>query len=210
MKRSVWVISLVALALVASPLWAQAKPAMPPSACDPAGTWIGTGPPIPGFYDVTLIVTLNISPTDNTGKRFTGIAADANGDPTFGGLFPDADRISPGVTTAVRSSPGAFQATSIIYFTKSSPPGSFNRGQVLYFEYSSGTLTCPDGNTLVANGFLSVYSNVDRPDLVVPPLGIFGVHDQDKDDDGFADAGEAPFLRVPWTITYKRVPLLAP
>jgi len=32
-----------------------------------------------------------------------------------------------------------------------------------------------------------------RPDLVVPPLGTFGVHDQDKDDDPFADEGEVPF-----------------
>jgi hypothetical protein len=75
--------------------------------------------------------------------------------------------------------------------------GRFVRpGQVLFWTFT-GTVECLDANTRKSTGFLAFYSNVDRPDLVVPPLGIFGVHDQDKDDDGFADAGEAPFLSLP-------------
>jgi len=43
----------------------------------------------------------------------------------------------------------------------------------------------------------------------VPPLGIFGVHDQDKDDDGFADAGEEPFFSATdFEITFKRFRLM--
>jgi hypothetical protein len=49
-------------------------------------------------------------------------------------------------------------------------------------------------------GALSVYSNVDRPELVVPPLASFGAHDQDFDD-GLADQ---PFLAVLLRITYTR------
>jgi hypothetical protein len=42
-----------------------------------------------------------------------------------------------------------------------------------------------------------------RPDLVVPPLGTFGVHDQDKDDDPCADKGEGA---VPPPVSVSTIP----
>jgi len=198
MKRNAWIVILVVLgiALASTSMWAEKD-----HDCDIAGAWVGNSPPIPGFYTRTVIVTISFVPTDPTGKRFTaGGVGPANGDNTFGGLFPDADQNTASAYTIVRSRPGTYQFTATSYFTKSPKPPNFDRGEILYFWTFSGTAECTDANTVVFSGMLSVYSNVDRPPF----------HDQDKDDDGFADAGEVPFLHVPFGLTYKRLPLMKP
>lgn len=217
MKRSTLIITLLALgATVVLPLaraesyQPQDETPTPAAACDIGGTWVGNSPPIPGFYSVSVVATESVTAMDPSGNRLTAVIQPANGDATFGGLFPDADRIGDGVGTYVRLDPRTYQFTWIDHFVKSPPPGSFDRGQILYFWTFSGTVECVDANTKKLTGMLAVYSNVDRPGLIVPPLGIFGVHDQDADDDGFADEGEVPFVSLPWNITFKRLPVTTP
>ena len=209
MKRSIWIITLVVLGIVvASPPLLRAHDGHD---CDITGAWVGGSPAIPGVYNIPLIVTLSVIPTDPSGKRFTaGGGGPANGDNTLFGLFPDADQNTASAWTIVRSGPGTYQFIATSYFTKSPKPPNFDRGQILYFWTLTGTGECTGPDTLILSGTLKLYSNVDRPDLIVPPLGIYGVHDQDKDDDGFADAGEVPFFSAPWGFTYKRFPLMTP
>jgi hypothetical protein len=209
-----WMTALIGLgiAVAAPPLRAQGDPS-PQSGplaggCDIAGSWVGSSPPIPGFYSIPLLVKESIVPTHRSGKRFTGVSLPQNGDATLGGLFPDADQLPGSVGTYVRSGPRTYRFTSSAHFVKSPPPGSFDRSEILYFWTLSGTVECLDANTRKIAGILSFYSNVDRPDLIVPPLGIFGVHDQDKDDDGFADEGELPFFSpAGFEVTFKRLPI---
>ena len=209
MKSRVVVAAILAGFMLGASASLLAQTPLPPPACDIAGTWVGTSPVIPGIYSIPLLITASVTPTDPFGKRFTAVIAAVNGDATFAGLFPDADRVlRDSVATYVRSDPGTYRFTVVQYFVKSAPAGSFDRGQILYFSTLSGMVECLDATTLRQSGMLSVYSNVDRPGLIVPPLGIFGVHDQDKDDDGFADEGEVPFLFLPFDLTYKRLPLL--
>ena len=204
------IITLVGLLIVVTSLPSWAASGKKPGH-DVAGAWIGNSPAIPGIYSVPLVGTVSVSPTDPSGKRFTAVIQAVNAEVTFGGLFPDAERHPDSVATYVRSGPGSYRFTWMVYFVKSPPPGVFERGEILYFWTFSGPVEFLDANTHKLTGVLSVYSNVDRPDLVVPPLGIFGVHDQDKDDDGFADEGEAPFfLLTDFAITFKRLPLMAP
>lgn len=210
MKRITWIIILVGLAIaVATPqVWAQ-NDRTRGSTCDPAGSWVGTSPPLPPFYKLPTLGTQTITPIDPTGKRFTIVVQPTTGDSTFVGLFPDADQIRDSVGILVRTGPRTFRSTTTMYFVKSQTPGSIERSQVIYFWTSSGTIECV-GDTLVGTGMMKVYSNVDRPGLIVPPLGIFGVHDQDKDDDGFADPGEVPFFSAPFGGPMKRLPLMEP
>ena len=196
------------ITMASLPSWAASSNE---SGYDIAGAWVGHSPPIPGFYSVPLLGTVSVSPTDPSRRQFTAVIQAVNAEVTFGGLFPDAERHPDSVATYVRSGPGTYQFTWMVYFVKSPPPGVFERPEVLYFWTFSGTVAFLDANTHKLNGVLSVYSNVDRPGLVVPPLGIFGVHDQDQDDDGFADAGEVPFVSLTdFEITFKRLPLMAP
>jgi hypothetical protein len=130
-----------------------------------------------------------------------------NAEPTFGGLFPDADSWVelPGIF--VRSGPRTYQYSQIGYAVKLSYP---DRGQMLYMCVMSGRAEFIDEDTVKETGTGAVYSAVDRPELIVPPLGINGVHNQDKDHDGLPDLGEKPFLCVPFDMTMKRFPLMAP
>jgi len=206
--------ALIALGIAVNPppLGAQGEPSpgggLLGGACDIAGSWVGSSPPIPGFYSIPLLVKESVSPTDPSRKRFTAVSLPQNGDATLGGLFPDADQIPDSVGTYVRMGPRTYRFTSSAHFVKSPPPGTFDRSEVLYFWTLSGTVECLDARTRRTRGVLSFYSNVDRPDLIVPPLGILGVHDQDKDDDGLADEGEVPFFSsTDFEVTYKRLPL---
>ena len=205
MKRIKWTVALVALGITVASLslWSNDnRKHLPVSVCDLAGAWVGSSPAIPGFASVPILSTKSVTATDPSGHRFTAVIQPVNvGNAIAFGPFPDADHFSEGVGTYVRSGRRTYQFTWVDYFWKSPPAGPPDRGQVLYFWTYSGTLEFVDANTTKLSGNLSFYSNVDRP----------GVHDQDQDDDGFADEGEEPFVCLgPWEWTYKRVPVMEP
>lgn len=216
MKRPIWIFVLAGAAAVLvqsvqsdeDEYSALRKPN--PTDYDISGAWVCSSPAIPGVYLLPFLGTQTITPCDPSGKRFNLMGDAGNGDPTFAGLFPDVDRIPAGVGTYVRTGPRTYRFTFVSYFVKSPPPGSFDRGEVRYFWVNSGTVEFVDKNTRIDKGNLSFYSNADLPDVVFPPFGIDGLRDQDKDDDGFADPGEAPFLCLPFEVLCKRVPLAEP
>jgi len=197
MKRSTWIIILVVLGIVvASPPLLRAHDGHD---CDIAGAWVGSSPAIPGIYPIPQLITTTITPTDPTGKRLVGVLQPVNTDIGNPFLFPDSDRVPDTVATYVRSGPGTYRFTWIVYYVKSAPP--FNRGQILMFFTFSGTTKCLDANTVSMSGVISNWSNVaDRDNL----------HDQDKDDDGLPDAGEVPFFTLPFEFTFNRLPLMTP
>ncbi len=215
MRGNRWIAAFVGLgiAVASPPSRAQGNPSpdsrLQACACDIAGSWVGSSPAIPGLYSIPLLVKESIAPTDPSRMRFTGVTAPQNGDATLSGVFPDADQIPDSVGTYVRSGRRTYRFTTSAHLAKSPPPGTFDRSEILYFWTFTGTVECLDANTRKSTGFLAFYSNVDRPNLIVPPLGIFGVHDQDKDDDGFADAGEVPFFSAAdFEFTFKRLRLM--
>lgn len=216
MKRSIWILLLVGAAVTLAQSahsdgnQYSTEPKLNPTDYDIAGAWVSSSPAIPGVYSVPFLGTQTITPSDLSGKRFNLIGDAGNGDPTFVGLFPDVDRIPAGVGTYVRTGPRSYRFTFLSYFVKSPPPGSFDRGEVRYFWVNSGTVEFVNSNTRIDKGILSFYSNADLPNVVFPPFGINGLHDQDQDDDGFADAGEVPFLCLPFEIICKRVPMTEP
>ena len=214
MRRTVWMSAVVALGIAAASTPVRAREGQPctpaAAAFDIAGSWVGNSPAIPGFYAIPLVSIESVTATDPTGQTYTSVPQPVNGDATFGGIFPDADQIAPGVGTYRRSGPRAYEFTWMDHFVKSPQPGVFDRGEILYFWTLSGTAELLDANTRSLTGMLSFFSNVNRPDLVVPPLGINGVHDQDVNDDGFADEGEAPFVALPFDFTFKRFPAIVP
>ncbi len=209
MRRSTWTIAVIGLGAVlgSPPSWARnaRSGSLPADSCDIAGSWVGNSPPLPGIYSIPLLIKESVTPTDPSGRIFTGVVLPVNGDSTFSGIFPDADQGPAGVATYVRSGPRSYRFTWLAHFVKSPGPGVFDRGEILYFWTLRGTVQCLNANTRTVTGVLSFYSDVNRPELVVPPLGIFGVHDQDTDDDGFADPGETPFYAGEFGLTFKRL-----
>ena len=211
MKRNTWIFILLGLAIVVASPQLQAQINKTPGfTCDIAGAWVGSTPPIPYLYSIGQVITATITPTDPTGKRLADRSQSVNLDPTTGGMFPDANRASESMATYVKIGPETYQFTMITYLMKSPPPGVFERDQILYFFTMNGKAKCLDANTMKLTGTVSNWSNVDRPDLVFPPFGIYGVHDQDKDDDGLPDAGEVPIVSYPFEVTFKRLPQMRP
>jgi hypothetical protein len=214
MKRNVCITTLVGLGISLACLLVGADKdgptadrSLPAGACDIAGSWVSTSPAIPGVYANPLVAGAVVAPTDVSRQEFTAVVKAMNAEPTLGGMFADADSWVDSVTTFVRSGPRNYQFTQLGYAVKSLyPTHVFDRGQILYFAVFSGTAKFLAANTVKMTGTFSMYSNIDRPELIVPPLGINGVHDQDKDDDGLADPGEVPFLSLPFEVTMKRLP----
>lgn len=202
MKCNVWITILMGLAMVvATPQVLAQISGTPGFTCDIAGAWVGSSPAIPNFYPNTMIVTTTITSTDPTGKKLVGVLQPANVDTASPPYFADPDRTPDTVATYVRTSPRTYQFTWIAYYVKSAPP--FHRGQMLTFFTYSGTAECLDANTVVLSGVISNWSSVDRPE--------YGLHNQDKDEDGLPDAGETPYSTLsPFGFTLKRLPLMAP
>ena len=97
MKRSIWIIILVVLGIiVASPPLLRAHN---DHDCDIAGAWVANSPPIPGVYDLPVLVTVTITPTDPSGKRFSSVVQPINPPNTANQLFPDADRVPDTIAT---------------------------------------------------------------------------------------------------------------
>lgn len=202
-------IGLVAALALMAPITAYGGAATPKGPCEIAGAWIGSSPPfLPQLGDQTLIFAETITPIDSTCERFTSVLTPVNPELTFSGLFPEAQAASDLFGTLVREDVGLYRLLlSTTYFTAPPPAGLPIRGPVIYFWTYSGTVTCLDTacSRKIQEGTLSLYSNIDDPGRIFPPLGIAGVSDQDDDDDGFADPGETPIFAAPFPLASRRL-----
>ncbi len=210
MKRDLAIgkICLAAALALAAPPTAFGEEA-PHGPCKIAGTWIGSSPPfLPDLGDQTLIFAETITPLDSTCQRFSSVLTPVNPELTFSGLFPEAEAASALYGSLVREGPDQYRLVlATTYFTAPPPAGLPIRGPVVYFWTYSGTVTCldPACSRKVQEGTLSLYSNIEDPARMFPPLGISGVSDQDTDDDGFADPGEVPLFAAPFPLASRRL-----
>jgi len=183
--------------------------AAPNGPCRIAGTWVGNSPPfLPEIGDQTLIFAETITPIDDSCQRFSSVLTAVNPELTFSGLFPEAEGTSDLYATLVRDGANRYRVLlATTYFTAPPPEGVPIRGRVIYFWTYSGTVTCIDAGCTekLQEGTLSLYSNIEDPDRVFPPLGVFGVVDQDTDDDGFADPGTVPIFEAPFPLASRRL-----
>jgi len=180
MKRK-WIIILVTLGItLASPaMWAQKG-----QDCDLAGAWVAVSPPA-GPYNTPLWGTLDITPTDPTGKRLVGRIGAVNDI-----INPAVPGSGASVATYLRSRKGTYQFTWILSFAVNNWP---QRGTVTSINIYSGTVECTGPDSLAFTGMWSIYDP-----------------SQDQNGDGLPDPGQVPFLRVPFVWTAVRLPLLAP
>jgi hypothetical protein len=185
MKRVIWIILLIGLAIVVAPtMWAQISPSTAPVTCNIAGAWVGNSPPLPGIYTRTVYATFTMTPTDPTGKQLVGVVQPVNPPSSPADFQPD------GIGIYVRAGPRNYQFTWPAYQVKADSP---ERSEIVGFWAFSGTAECTDENTLILTGMVSFYD------------ASF-----DSNGDGFPDPGAVPYLHAPWGWTLHRLPLMAP
>lgn len=208
-SEEIGTICLVAVLALLAPVTAYGGEGAPSGPCKIAGIWIGSSPPfLPDLGDQALIFSETITPIDDTCQRYSTVLSPINPELTFGGLFPEAEAASDLYGMLLREDPDRYRLLlAATYFTAPPPAGLPIRGPVIYFWTYTGTVTCLDQacSEKIQEGTLSLYSNIDDPARVFPPLGISGVGDQDADDDGFADPGEVPIFAAPFPLASRRL-----
>ncbi|REJ86048.1 MAG: hypothetical protein DWQ36_14960 [Acidobacteria bacterium] len=215
-RGPVWLRASVATVLLAGSAvtaWAgpQAAPqslrVAPHGPCKIAGSWLATSPAfLPELGDQTLLAIATITPIDPTCRRFAFELVPVNPELSFAGIFPEAT-VPPGLFGTLVREAGGYRLFATAPSPEPPPPGLPIRGRVLYFWTYDATIDCADASceTFDLLGVVSLFSSIDDPEREVPELGLFGVPDQDRDDDGFADDGEVPLLQAPFPFHGRRI-----
>jgi hypothetical protein len=149
------------------------------------GSWLakGTGAAAGQLWNYSY------APSDPSGREATFQGGNIVGDPTLGGLFPEAEHAPVYVGRAVMTKRNEAAYTVITYGVKrvAAVP------EVIWIGVDSGTIKSVSGNkTEVAHSY-SVY------------LGA-----QDADGDGLPDEGQSPIACVPFQSLDTQLPLLPP
>ncbi len=168
-----------------------------------AGTWIGNvfGPDGQG---TELVLVERLMPLDPIAARLSYRAEPVNPlGPFAPGVFDEATVVSDGHGQLTRRSRNRYEGRWIGYVSEPPDLSAFTRGEVQWFFIIEFAMEC-GRETMTQSGLLHVYSAIDDPDIVFPPLGISGVHDQDRDQDGFPDEGENPLVTLPFEKTSRR------
>ena len=168
-----------------------------------AGVWIGNlfDPDALGTEFLTVV---DITPLDAFGIRMSYRLEPINPlGPLAPGVFDDATVVPDGHGVLHRRGRNSYEGRVIAYVSGPPDLAAFTRGEIQWFFVIEFTADCED-DTLTEAGLLHAYSAIDDPNIVFPPLGIMGVHDQDQDQDGFPDPGEKPLVTLPFEATAKR------
>ena len=152
------------------------------------GAWVGSF--AGGPWDTPLIMLNTLTPLDPAGKKLAYVMRWVNADATLKNpAYTEADYASELVGEAVRSGKDTYDF-SLMGYGVNERPG--DRNEILYIFVINGSLTCEDGANVTSDVMLSVYSG-----------------DQDTDQDGFPDEGEAPQCIGPNDLgSAKRIPLM--
>ncbi len=130
---------------------------------------------------------------DLAGEKLAYRQRYVNGDPTWLGMYPEADNQSDLVGEAMKTGLNTYEYRIIGYGFKTQPA---NRGQLQYIFVSNGTITLIDRDTRQAT---DVYLTLFSADKDVAPA------------DGFPDEGAEPDLCIgPVGGVVKRVQMLPP
>ena len=200
-RKIVVVVAIGITALVLTTGWsvlaADGWPPEPYRICSLTGTWTIASPQFgPGEFGIG-----SYGPEDPTTGRVAGIVQSLGGDPSFDGLFPDGEWISPQYVTLVRTGDDTFQKTGIFYVTNNTKP----RAAVTWISVLNLAAKVTDPDTYEWNGTLSVYSAVAHPGH------MFGnLPDQDVNNDGLPDEGQQPIVCMPMNGVCHRIGLLPP
>ena len=168
-----------------------------------AGVWIGNifGPDGAG---TELVAVENITPLDAFGLRMLYRLEPANPLGPFGPqLFQKATVVADGHGVMIRRGRNRYEGRWIGYVAEPPDLDAFTRGEVQWFFIVEMTMECDD-DMLTQSGSLHLYSAIDDPDAAFPDLGIMGVQDQDRNQDGFPDKGELPLATLPFEKTSQR------
>lgn len=151
----------------------------------PVGTWVITAPTPMG--DVTLLYSVNAQ--DSTGTRYSGTLKQVNANPTFFGVFPDAEAGGDiWASQTVRTGPDSFESTFLYYITKKGE-GPLDETVGIGIANATWRLTGP--NTNEGESTIAMYLAA-----------------QDADGDGFPDEGQEPVVCMPFTYTSKRLAMM--
>lgn len=196
MNRKRFGIAMIAALLLASPAVVLARNRGP---CSLEGNWITRFGEPPQWEP--LLIQESLIPVDPAGMKLSYTAGFPNP-----GLFmpfaPNTDSNGLGIGTFVRTGPRVYKFTIIAHAAEALPQGTPGRALLRWFWVYSGTAECLDDNTMVKKGTFAIFSFIDVPEM--------GIHDQDKDRDGFPDPGELPIQSLPWELIAKRVRVQEP
>lgn len=157
-----------------------------PPEYSPAGNWVGTTPTPVG--NITFLHT--VSPQVELGGPFAGYMTMSNKNPTYFGMFPDADASSDWLTITVWKGRNSVESTMLRYGTKKGE-GLLAETVYIFIAHVSWTLTGP--NTNEGTALAAVY-----------------LPEQDADGDGFPDPGEEPVDCSPFAFTSRRLTMMPP
>ncbi len=153
------------------------------------GTWITTL----GTGTDHITLTQTIMPLASVQNRFTSVMKQVNQNPTYFGVFPEADTATDWVGCIARPNPESYEGTFVSYLTRVPEPatGSPLLSQTVAILVLSGAwvLTGPDAWT--GEVTIAAYRA-----------------DQDADHDGLPDDGETPVDCSVLTHTGKRLGLM--
>ncbi|MFC1792690.1 ester cyclase [Planctomycetota bacterium] len=152
----------------------------------PDGTWVVTAPT--PFGDITFLHT--VSSQGKMGGPFAGSMIQVNKNPTFFGMFPEADSASNWLTKTMWTGRNRVESMMLMYGTKIAEGPLFETVYII-ISRSMWTLTGP--NTNEGTAMVSVY-----------------LADQDADGDGFPDPGEEPMDCLPFTFSSRRLNMMPP
>lgn len=152
----------------------------------PDGTWVVMVPTEAG--NITFLHT--VSPQGKMGGPFAGVLLQVNSNPTFFGMFPEADRNTNWITKNVWKGRNRVESTMLTYGTKKGE-GPLMETVYIGIVHAEWTLTGP--NTNEGKAIEAIY-----------------LAEQDADGDGFPDPGEQPIACPEFAFTSKRLTMMPP
>jgi len=192
MKRNRLAVAAGAAVLLVTPSAVDAQ-----SPCSIEGSWVV------GWNDATGagVESDTLIPLDPAGNRLAYRGSITN--PSLWTPFaPNSAVLGTIVGTFVRNGPRAYKFTLIMHAAEAQPVGTPGRARRTTFAVASGSAECVKENTLSMKGTFAVFSAIDVPEM--------GIHNQDKDYDGFPDADETPIVSLPIELVSKRVQVKEP
>lgn len=196
MQRKGMSVALVAVMLLVLPNGSMAQNARP---CSLEGSWLQKYAEPPGMEPLLFVESLAL--LDPAGQQL-GYRGTAPNPLRWTPFAPDVDVAGDAVGIFVRTGPRTYRYTITAQGAEAPPKGTPARGQIQVFWVHSGVATCVDDNTVEYEGTWAIFSAIDVPAM--------GISNQDRDRDGFPDAGERPIVVVPSHLLSKRVQLREP
>jgi len=192
MNRYGFTMAAVAAVLLFTPPALEAH-----APCSIEGSWVNawndaTGA---GVESDTLV------PLDPAGNRLAFRGSITN--PLLWTPFtPNSAVLGAIVGTFVRSGPRTYRFSVIMHAAEALPAGTPARARRTTIGVMSGSAECVNANTMTMKGTFAVFSAIDVPEM--------NIKNQDKDYDGFPDAGETPIVSAPVELVSRRVQVQEP